>query len=65
MKLPDTVVAVEYGAFQGCFALIMVEMPGCVAYGVRLFSKCCALEKVCVINEGTSELAKGAINASA
>ena len=61
VKLPDTVVAVEYAAFQGCFALIMVEMPGCVAFGVRLFSECCALEKVGIIKEGTSELAKRAV----
>ena len=38
-------VAVEYAAFQGCFALTTVEMPGCVAFGVRLFSECCALEQ--------------------
>ena len=51
----------EYAAFQGCFALIMVEMPGCVAFGVRLFSECCALEKVGIVNEGTSDSAKGAV----
>ena len=39
----------------------MVEMPGCVAFGVRLFSECCALEKVGIIKESTSELAKGAV----
>ena len=61
VKLPESVVAVEYAAFQGCFALTMVEMPGCVAFGVRLFSECCALEKVGIIKEGTSELAKGAV----
>ena len=44
VKLPDAVVAIEYAAFQGCYALVMVEMPGCVALGVRLFSECCALE---------------------
>ena len=60
VKLPDTVVAIEYAAFQGCYALVMVEMPGCVALGVRLFSECCALEKVGIITEGTCKLAKGA-----
>ena len=52
VKLPDTVVAIEYAAFQGCYALVMVEMPGCVKLGVRLFSECCALERVGVIFEG-------------
>ena len=61
VKLPDTVVAVEYAAFQGCFALVMVEMLGCVAFGVRLFSECCALEKVGIITEGACELAKRAV----
>ena len=55
VKLPDTVVAIEYAAFQGCYTLVMVEMPdaafqgwytlvmvempGCVELGVRLFSE--------------------------
>ena len=43
VKLPDT---------QGCYALVMVEMPGCVDLGVRLFSECCALEKVGVTTKG-------------
>ena len=34
VKLPDTVVAIEYAAFQGCSALVMVEVPGCVDLGV-------------------------------
>ena len=51
----------EYAAFQGCFALTTVEMPGCVVLGVRLFSECCALEKVGIINGDTSELAEGAL----
>ena len=32
------VVAIEYAAFQGCYTLVMVEMPGCVELEVRLFS---------------------------
>ena len=36
-------------------------MPGCVAFGVRLFSECCALEQVGIIKEGTSVLAEGAM----
>ena len=61
VKLPYTVVAVEYASFQGCFALVMVEMPGCVAFGVRLFSECCALEKVGILTEGACKLAEGAV----
>ena len=61
VKLPTTVVAVEYAAFQGCFALSRVEMLGCVAFGVRLFSECCALEQVGIITGGACELAKGAV----
>ena len=61
VKLPNTAVAVEYAAFQGCFALTMVEMCGCVAFGVRLFSECCALAKVGIIKADTSEIAEGAV----
>ena len=39
----------------------MVEMPGCVGLGVRLFSECWALEKVGIISEGASKLAIGAV----
>ena len=61
VKLPDSVVAIEYAAFQGCYALVKVEMPGCVGLGVRLFSECCALEKVGIITEGARRLAIGAV----
>ena len=36
-------------------------MPGCVFFGVRLFSACCALEKVGIITENTCRLANGAV----
>ena len=61
VKLPDTVVAIEYAAFQVCCTLVMVEMPGCVELRVRLFSECCALEKVGIIIEGACRLAIGAV----
>ena len=41
VKLPITVVAVEYAAFQGCFALTTAEMPGCVALGVTFLRMLC------------------------
>ena len=40
--------------------VLPVEMPGCVAFGVRLFSERCALEQVGIITDGACELAKGA-----
>ena len=52
-------VAVEYAAFQGCYALITVAMPGCVSLGARLFAECCALEKVGILTE--NRLACGAV----
>ena len=61
VKLPDTVVAIGYAAFQGCYSLQTVEMPGCVELGVRLFSECCALERVGNITDGACHLAVGAI----
>ena len=36
-------------------------MPGCVEFGVRVFSECCALESVGNIVDGGSHLAIGAI----
>ena len=39
----------------------MVEMPGCVAFGVRLFSECYALEKIGILTEGARKLAEGAV----
>ena len=61
VKLPDTVVALKYASFQGCYALVVAEMPGCIFYGVRLFSECCALEKVGIITETPCRLANGAV----
>ena len=61
VKLPETVGAIEYASFQGCYALEVAEMPGCVFFGVRPFSECCALEKVGVIIEKPCRLANGAV----
>ena len=61
VKLPDTVVTLGYAAFQGCYSLQVAEMPGCVEFGVRVFSECCALESVGNIVDGGSHLAIGAI----
>ena len=48
-------------AFQGCYSLQVVEMPGCVELGVRVFSECCALESVGNIIDGGSYLAIGTV----
>ena len=61
VKLPSSVVAVEYAAFQGCYALTAVAMPGCVSLGARLFAECCALEKVGILTENPCRLACGAV----
>ena len=61
VKLPDTVVTLGYAAFQGCYSLQVAEMPGCVEFGVRVFSECCALESVGNIVDGGCHLAVGAI----
>ena len=61
VKLPETVVATEHASFQGCYALEVAEMPGCVFFGVRHFSECCALEKVGIITEQPCRLANGAV----
>ena len=61
VKLPETVVAIEYASFQGCYALEVAEMPGCVFFGVRLFSEYRALEKVGIITEKPCRLANGAV----
>ena len=45
-SVAETVVAIEHASFQGSYALEAAEMPGCVFFPVRLFSECCALEKV-------------------
>ena len=39
----------------------VAEMPGCVEFGVRVFSECCALESVRNIVDGGSHPAIGAI----
>ena len=57
VKLPDTVVTLGYAAFQGCYSLQVAEMPGCVEFGVRVFS----LESVGNIVDGGCHLAIGAI----
>ena len=60
VKLPSTVVSIQNSAFQGCFALVIVLVPGCVDFGVRTFADCCALEYVGASEDGANVLAPGA-----
>ena len=50
VKLPDTVVAIGYAAFQGCYSLMTVEMPGCLAIGAIIgqhaFEECAKLAQL-------------------
>ena len=64
VNLPSSVVAVEYAAFHGCYALTAVAMPGCLSLGARLFAECCALEKVGILTEHPCCLACGAVISS-
>ena len=60
VKLPSTVVTIANAAFQGCYALTTVAMPGCLSLGARLFAECCALERVGVLTGSSCRLARGA-----
>ena len=60
VKLPSSVVTIANAAFQGCYALTTVEMPGCLSLGARLFAECCALEQVGVLTGNSCRLANGA-----
>ena len=58
-KLPATVVCINEGAFQGCYALTQVVALGCVNIGRRAFAECCSLQYIGT-NEGeTNELVPG------
>ena len=46
VKMPSTVVCLQDGAFQGCYALMMVLAPGCKRFGRRAFAECCSLSQI-------------------
>ena len=62
VKLPPSVLSLEDGAFQGCYALREVVAPGCVQYSRRVFAECCSLSRVGVSREAddSNVLAPGA-----
>ena len=62
VKLPSSVLSLEDGAFQGCYALREVVAPGCVQYSRRVFADCCSLSRVGVSREAddSNVLAPGA-----
>ena len=49
-KLPSSVECLQDGAFQGCYALRQVSVPGCVKFGRRVFAEC----SLSMIGEGQS-----------
>ena len=42
IKLPDTVVCLQDGAFQRCYELRTVLVPGCKQFGRSVFAECCS-----------------------
>ena len=62
VKLPPSVISLEDGAFQGCYVLREITVPGCVQYSRRVFAECCSLSKVGIGKEAddTNILAPGA-----
>ena len=59
VRLPDSVVTVENAVFQGCYALTIVAMLGCLHLGARIFAECCA-EQVGILTARSCHLARGA-----
>ena len=62
VKLPSSVLSLEDGAFQGCYALREVVAPGCVQFSRRVFAECCSLSRIGVSQEAddSNVLAPGA-----
>ena len=46
VKPPSSVLSLEDGAFQGCYALREVVAPGCVQFSRRVFAECCSLSRI-------------------
>ena len=57
VKLPSTVVCLQDGVFQGCYALMNVLAPGCKRYGRRAFAECCSLYQTGTTENATNLLA--------
>ena len=60
VKLPPSVVCLKDGAFQGCYALMDILVPGCIQFGRRVFAECCSLRHIGTNEKATNELAPGA-----
>ena len=60
VKLPPSVVCLQDGAFQGCYALGQITAPECVQFGRRVFAECCSLSLVKLGKGATNALAPGA-----
>ena len=46
VRLPLSVVCLQDGAFQRCYALSQITAPGCVQFGRRVFAECCSLSRI-------------------
>ena len=57
VKLPDTVVCLQDGAFQRCYELRTVLVPGCKQFGRSVFEECCSLSQIGAAEDTTNLLA--------
>ena len=60
VKLPPSVVCLQEGVLQGCYALGQITAPGCVQFGPRVFAECCSLSMVGPGKGANNALAPGA-----
>ena len=57
VKLPDTVVCLQEGAFQRCYELRMVLVPGCKQFGRSVFAECCSMSQIGIAEDTANLLA--------
>ena len=57
VKLPDTVVCLQDGAFQRCYELRTVLVPGCKQFGRSVFAECCSMSQIGIAEDTTNLLA--------
>ena len=62
VKLPSSVLSLEDGAFQGCYAPPRSVAPGCVQFSRRVFAERCSLSRIGVSQAANDDnvLAPGA-----
>ena len=60
VHLADTVLSLQKRAFQRCYALRTILVPGCKQFGYEVFEGCCSLIQVGVSEEKPNQLAPNA-----